>query len=321
MAKIDELRFAVRVSQMYYEQGIRQPEIAKRMGLSQATVSRLLAQARDAGIIRISVSVPPGIYSELEEELIQHYGLRDAIVVDTIEEDDEPLVRRDIGNAAAYYLESSVKPNEIIGIASWSSALLALVDSMRPVQNKTGIRVVQLMGGMGNRSAEVHANRLTSQLADLLKGTATFLPAPGIVGSEAARKLFCEDVYVRETLQLFDKIDTALVGIGTLEPSRLLAESGNIFSMEEMKILRKNGAVGDILLHFFNAEGQPVDTPLDNRVITMGLDKLRKARRSIGVAGGKRKYASILGALRGRWINTLITDQYTASRLVKEPKP
>jgi DNA-binding transcriptional regulator LsrR (DeoR family) len=318
MAKIDELRFAVRVAQMYYDQGIRQPDIAKQMGLSQASVSRLLTQAKDEGIVRISVSVPQGIYSELEEQLIHHYGLRDAIVVDTEEEDDEPLVRRDIGAAAAYYLESAVKPNELIGIASWSSALLSLVDSMRPIQKKMGIRVVQLMGGIGNRSAEVHANRLTSQLADLLKGSATFLPAPGIVGSEAARKVICDDVYVRETMQLFDKIDTALVGIGALEPSKLLAESGNIFSAMELMTLRQNGAVGDILLHFFDANGQLVDAPLDNRVITMGLDQLRKVRRSIGVAGGKRKYAGILGALKGKWINTLITDQFTASKLVNE---
>src|SRR3990172_5683505 len=208
MARIDELRFTVRFAQMYYEQGIRQPDIAKQLGFSQATVSRLLTQAKEEGIVRISVAVPHGIYTELEELLIQHYGLHDAIVVDTIQEDDERRIQRDIGTAAAYYLESAVKSNEIIGIASWSSVLLALVDALRPLQNKTSIRVIQIMGGIGNPSAEVHANRLTSQMADLLKGTAVFLPAPGIVGSEAARKVICDDVYVRETMQFFDNIDT-----------------------------------------------------------------------------------------------------------------
>lgn len=318
MARIDELRFTVRVAQMYYEQGIRQPDIAKQLGFSQATVSRLLTQAKGEGIVRISVAVPHGIYTELEELLIQRYGLHDAIVVDTIQDDDERRIQRDIGTAAAYYLESAVKSNEVIGIASWSSVLLALVDALRPLQNKTSIRVIQIMGGIGNPSAEVHANRLTSQMADLLKGTAVFLPAPGIVGSEAARKVICDDVYVRETMQLFDKIDTALVGIGGMEPSKLIAESGNIFSYDELKMLTQNGAVGDILLHFYDSKGKRVVTPLDNRVVTMGLEQLRKVRRSIGVAGGKRKYEGILGALNGEWINTLITDQFTANRLVNE---
>ena len=318
MAKMDEMRFAVRIAQMYYEQGIREPEIARQTGLSQASISRLLTKAKKEGIVRILVTVPQGIYSDLEKQLIKQYGLFDAIVVDTLQEDDEPYIKKDISAAAAYYLETVVKPNEIIGIATWSSTLLGLINSMRPLHKPMNIRLVQLMGGIGNRSAEIHANRLTNQVADFLKGTAAYLPSPGIVGSEASRKVICEDVYVKETMQLFDKIDTAIVGIGALEPSTLLAESGNILSIEELNALRQSGAVGEILLHFYNANGQLIETPLDNRVITMGLCQLQKVKRSIAVAGGKRKYAAILGALRGRWINVLITDHYTASKLVKE---
>ena len=319
MARIEDLRFVVRVARMYYEQGVRQPEIAKKLGFSQATVSRLLSQAKDEGIVRISVAIPHGVNSELEEQLIQHYELSDAIVVDTIQADDERLVNKDLGVAASYYLESSVKPNEIIGIASWSSTLLALVDSMHPLQKKTNIKVVQLMGGVGNPSAEVHANRLTSQLADLLKGSSVFLPAPGIVGSEAARKVLYDDFYVQQTLQLFDQIDTALVGIGVVKPSKLLADSGNVFSMTELEMLRKKGAVGNLLLRHIDCDGQIVVTELDKRVIAMRLEQLRKVRRSIGIAGGTRKYDGILATLKGKWVNMLITDQITANRLVNEP--
>jgi DNA-binding transcriptional regulator LsrR (DeoR family) len=319
MSRIDELRFVVRVAHMYYEKGLNQPEIARQLGFSQATVSRLLAQAKTEGIIRISIAMPQGVYSLLEEELVQKYRLCDAIVVDTIREDDERLVNKDIGLAAAYYLESAVKPNEMIGIASWSSTLLALVDSMHPLQKKMGIQVVQLMGGVGNPSAEVHANRLTSQLADLLKGTSVYLPAPGIVGSEAAQKVLCNDSYVQQTLKLFDHIDTALVGIGVVEPSKLLADSGNVFSREELDMLKKKGAVGNIMLRHIDCDGQIVDTSLDKRVIAMSLEQLRNVKRSIGVAGGKRKYQGILAALKGRWVNMLITDQFTANRLLNEP--
>jgi DNA-binding transcriptional regulator LsrR (DeoR family) len=119
-------------------------------------------------------------------------------------------------------------------------------------------------------------------------------------------------------IALFDQVTTALVGIGAIEPSKLLAASGNIFGAQELELLRSKGAVGDVLLRFFDLAGKPVVTPLNDRVVSMQLDQLGRVDRSIGVAGGARKYAAILGALRGGWINVLITDQFTARRLVAE---
>ena len=119
-------------------------------------------------------------------------------------------------------------------------------------------------------------------------------------------------------MTLFDQVSLALVGIGAVEPSELLAESGNIFSDEELDILRNEGAVGDILLHFFDENGEPVDTSLNNRVVSMSLPQLQKVDSAVGVAGGRRKQEAILGALRGRLINILITDCYTANRLIEK---
>jgi DNA-binding transcriptional regulator LsrR (DeoR family) len=241
--------------------------------------------------------------------------LRDAIVVDC-DSENERINQRDVGAAAAYYVETTIKPNEVIGISSWSSNLLALVDSMHQVPRKPGVQVVQILGGVGNPGAEVHAARLTSRLAGLVNGQATFLPAPGIVGSQASLGVLLADPYVQEAMALFDHVSLALVGIGAVEPSDLLAESGNIFSKAELDILRSAGAVGDILLHFFDEKGEPVDTSLNNRVVSMSLSQLQKADRSVGVAGGRRKFRAILGALRGDLINVLITDCFTASRLM-----
>ncbi len=315
MARIDELRLMTRVARMYYERDMRQSDIAKQLGLSQATISRLLNRSREEGITRISVNVPQGVHSRLEEELVAAYDLRDAIVVDC-DSENERINQRDVGAAAAYYVESTIKPNEVVGISSWSSNLLALVDSMHQVPRKPGVQVVQILGGVGNPGAEVHAARLTSRLAGLVNGQATFLPAPGIVGSQASLDVLLADPYVQEAMTLFNHVSLALVGIGAVEPSELLAESGNIFSRAELDILRNAGAVGDILLHFFDDKGEPVDTSLNNRVVAMSLSQLQKADRSIGVAGGRRKFRAILGALRGGLINVLITDCFTASRLM-----
>jgi DNA-binding transcriptional regulator LsrR (DeoR family) len=153
-------------------------------------------------------------------------------------------------------------------------------------------------------------------MADLINGEVVLLPAPGIVGSSAAQQAFMEDKYVQQAIGLFDKVTMALVGIGALEPSTLLAESGNIFSADELESLAGKGAVGDILLRFFNEDGRPVDSFLNDRVMSMSLEQLKQVDKVIGVAGGMRKYKAIRGALIGKWINILITDQITAECLV-----
>jgi DNA-binding transcriptional regulator LsrR (DeoR family) len=115
-----------------------------------------------------------------------------------------------------------------------------------------------------------------------------------------------------------DRVTVALVGIGALEPSRLLASSGNVFAPRELDKLRRKGAVGDVCLRFFDAGGAPIRSEMDERVIGMTLEQLRAVKRTIGIAGARRKYDAILGALRGRWVNVLITDRVTAEKLVAE---
>jgi DNA-binding transcriptional regulator LsrR (DeoR family) len=122
---------------------------------------------------------------------------------------------------------------------------------------------------------------------------------------------------VSETVALFDKVTLALVGVGALEPSALVASSGNTFSQGDLEALQQAGAVGDLCCRFYDAHGREVRGAFKDRVIGIGLDALRRVPRSVALGGGKRKFAAILGALRGKWVNTLITDQYTAQRLVK----
>lgn len=314
MATLDELRLMTKVARLYHEANLNQVQIAERLGLSQSSVSRLLKRARDEGLVHTIVTVPGGVNSALEEELVRRFGLKDALVVDCLGE-DEGQVMRDLGAAAAYYVENTLKDREVVGISSWSSTLLALLDAMHLLPNKSGVQVVQILGGVGNPSAEAHATRLTGRFAGLVNGTAVFLPAPGIVGSEAALRVLLEDPYVKEAMDLFAQVTLALVGIGSVEPSKLLNLSGNVFSHAEQEYLRSRGAVGDILLRFFDIEGRPVESAFNQRVISMRLEQLRGVERSIAVAGGARKRQAVLGALRGRWMNILITDKQTAEWL------
>lgn len=315
MARIDELRLIAKVARMYYGQGLRQTEIMERLNVSQSTISRLLKKAEAEGIVRITVAVPSGTHPELEEGLQSQYALKEVIVVDCI--DDEAQIARDLGAAAAFYMETTLRPGDVIGISSWSAALLAMVDAMHPSQRCAGARVVQILGGIGNPAAEVHATHVTRRLANLIGGSATLLPAPGVLGTVEAKQVMQEDQYVRQACELFGQVSVALVGIGAIEPSHLLTLSGNVFSGAELKELGERGAVGDICLRFFDGAGVPVVSPLNERVIGMSLEELRKVSRVIGVAGGRRKLAAIRGALAGKWINVLITDRLTASQLLE----
>jgi DNA-binding transcriptional regulator LsrR (DeoR family) len=324
MAGTSELRLVAKVARLYYERGLKQSEIARMLEISQPTCSRLLKRAQAERIVRIIVTPPAGACLELEEALQSAYRLKDAIVVDVVEDEEQML--RGLGSAAACYLEATLKPEDVVGISSWSATLLATVDAMGPPASHAGrAHVVQILGGVGSPGAEVHATHLTQRLARLVGAEAIFLPAPGVVGSPKARAVLTKDPFVEKAVAQFGRVTLALVGIGAVKPSRLLASSGNAFEPAELAALRRHGAVGDVCLRFFDAFGKPVATELDGRVIGMELRQLRAVSRSVGVAGGFRKFAAILGALRGRWINVLITDRRTAERLLKrhaeEPAP
>src|SRR4051812_31460646 len=157
----------VKVARLYHEHGIRQPEIARRLHVSQARVSRLLKQAELDGIVRTTVVVPAGVQTTLEEGLEERYGLREAVVVELLD-GSEAGITPDLGNAPARPLEASLTGGDVVGIWGWSPPLLAAVAAMRPPPPRAGAeRAVQLFGGVGTPSAEAPAARLTQRFADL----------------------------------------------------------------------------------------------------------------------------------------------------------
>ena len=299
---------------MYHLEEMKQSDIAERLMISQATISRLLRRAREEDVVRVSVHTPNGTFPELEESLCRKFGMTEVIVAECAEERESQILRR-MGEAAAVYLESTLQPGEIVGISSWSESLLHTVENIHP-QKKTGAgRVVQILGGMGDPSVQKHATNLTRRLAQLIGAQPQPLPTQGITHSKAAQEALTSDSFVRETMAYFPQITLALVGIGAVEPSKLLADSGNVFTPAELSELAGLGAVGDICLNFFDRNGLPVPSGFQERVIGIGLEELRRARRVVAVAGGERKVAALLGAMRGKLIDVLVTDQYTAARL------
>lgn len=310
----EQVRLMAKVARMYHERGMRQAEIAAELHVSQPRVSRLLKRAVETGVVRTTVSLPPGVHTDLEDELEALYGISEAVVVDAA--DDQDLLRS-LGAATAVYLETTLTGGDDVGISSWSSSLIAAVDALRPSTTPVVSDVVQLVGGVGEPRVQLDATRLLTSFARATGAAPIFLPAPGLLGSAAARESLMADPAVMQVTSRWPNLTVALVGIGALEPSPLLRQSGNSIAEADQEQLRAAGAVGDVCLRFFDEEGEPVATDLDERVIGITPDMLRTIPRRIAVAGGVRKVSAIRGAMRGRWINVLITDIQTAHALVE----
>jgi DNA-binding transcriptional regulator LsrR (DeoR family) len=181
--------------------------------------------------------------------------------------------------------------------------------------------VVQVVGGVGDPQVQVLANRLIAGFARATGAEPAFLPAPGVLGTAAARRSLTGDPAVSTVMDVWKRLTMVLVGIGSLEPSPLLQQSGNAVSPEDLRLLRTAGAVGDICLRFFDDRGEPVLTSFDDRVVGISVEQLLTVPRRVAVAGGQRKAAAIRGALRGGWINVLVTDVATARRLIEDERP
>ena len=300
----DLLRLTTRVASLYHERGFGQVRIAEQLG-----------------IVRITVHVPEGVHAELEQQLEERYDLDEVILVevdDAALRDDEAMSRA-LASTVAAYLELMVPSFESIGVSSWSSTLLAAVNAMRPMGPGATKSVVQVLGGVGVPGAQRFATRLTERLAQLAKAEPVFMLAPGVVASPAAKKVLLADPSCREAVERCGELSAVLMGIGAIPPSRMLRESGNVFSDQDLADLKRAGAVGDVCMRFYDPQGRPVETDFDKRVIGISTDQIRRARRRIGVAGGRRKFEAIRGALRGGWLSTLITDLATGKRMLAEP--
>ena len=305
----------VKVARMYHEQGLRQPEIAERLHVSQSRVSRLLKEAVSRGIVRTVVVAPPGSFADLEEEVRGALGLTD-VVVAGVSATDESSSLSAIGAAGAAYLQSTLMPTERVGLSSWSASLLAVVEAMAPRPSRGAEKVVQILGGVGAASVQVQATRLADRLAQVTGGEAMYFPAPGVVATKQVRDALLADPYVSDVVAAWSDLSVVLVGIGSVQPSPLLVSSGNALPQGDLDALAALGAVGDVCLNFFDAAGQLVDSDLHKRVLGIDATTLRAVPRKIGVAGGERKVEAIRAAALGGWIDVLVTDSSTARSLL-----
>lgn len=316
---MDHKRLLVRVSRLYYEQEQTQSQISERLQLSRQKVQRLLQEARQEGVVQINIRPITGTYSDLEEALEQKFGLREAVIAETTAFENPVIVEREVGSAAAEYLLRVVGPDDVIAI-SWGGTLLGMVNALSASPNRISdsrIKVVQGLGGLGDPIKEVHASDLTRRLARLLGSEAVLLPAPGVAGTCEAAQAYYADPFIQGVLDQARAASLAVMGIGAPRGDSILIREGKIVSLPELEALRRKGAVGDINLRYFDPYGEPVPSSLDERVIGLSIDEIRKIRQVVGIAGGAAKVEAIRGALVGKLIDILVTDHITAQRILE----
>lgn len=311
-----ENRLLSKVSSMYYDQSLNQQEIADRLHLSRPKVSRLLKRAREKGIVRISVISPSDTFVELEKALEEKYGLREALIIDVDQQTSDQRLKREIGTAAANYLLRTITEGDVIGV-SWGTTLQAMVDVMPGRQTKN-LHVVQSLGGVGPPEAKAHATDISRRLSQLLNSRLTLLPAPGIVGSIEAKEVLLSDRQVKGALDMFSKINILCVGLGALKTNPVLDRNSNELPAHLYDEMTNSNAVGDIALRFFDRQGNEVESSLKDLVIGISIEELKKVDTVVGIAGGPQKTDVIKGALNGKLIDVLITDNKTVESLLAD---
>lgn len=310
----ERLAYLAQVATMYYEEQKTQQEIAKSFGISRSGVSRLISEARARGVVEIIVHHPLKTNKSLEERLIRTFGIKDARVLRGRYESYQEVLAW-VGKLAARYFEERLRDGMTIGI-SWGGALYEMIRAIRPREFRN-VEVVQLIGATGAEATPTSGPILAQLLAERLHCRSYQLHAPLIVKEERARAALMQERHIKETLERARRADIAIVGIGTTNPGYYSLVRAGYLSEEEAQEVRASGAVGDVCAQHYDLQGRWLDFPLNRCVIGINHEDLRRIDNVIGVVGGEVKAAAIHGALRGNYVNALITDEAAARRVLQ----
>lgn len=291
----------VRVSRLYYELGETQEAIAALIGVTRPQVSRLLKEARAEGVVEIRVVDRSQVRSPAGDALRDRFGLRAVHLAPTLDGPPE-LTRRRVGRLAGEVLRNVLRDGMVVGIGD-GAAVSAVADELEPGGSAIDATIVPLCGGFWRAGAGIEPFR---RISAAFGAGAQALHAPGLLDDPIVRDALRAHAGVRTVIELWDRLDVALFGIGG--PNWSEAAVGR----EALDEILDGGAVGEVLIAPFAINGRPVCQALKARTIAFDALALSGVAHAIGVADGPGKVGPILGALRGRFCNTLVTDVRTA---------
>lgn len=308
----EKLTKIIEVARLYYQLDYSQQEIAKKLDVSRPTVSRLLKQAKDTGIVEVKIHNPVEAGEVLTERLKEKFGLNEVIIA-SVSEYDHTLIKRHLGEVAASYLNKVVKDDDLIA-TSWGTTVYELATKLKPKPVKN-TKVVQLNGGVSHSETKTYASEIIHLFGEAFNTQTFLLPLPAIVDHIVVKQAIEADRHIHKILELGKQANIAVFSVGTPVVDSVLLQA-EYFSKEEQHLIQSK-AVGEICSRFFDKNGEICVENLNNRTIGIELDELSKKEKSILVAGGSKKVKAIYGALKGKYANVLITDEQTASLLIE----
>ena len=301
----------VRISQMYYEQNLNQGEIAKILHTSRPTVSRLLEEAKQTGVVEIVVHDPIKKNAALSRKVRERFNLRDAIIIKGNYDYHSSLQR--CCEATVQLFGTIVDNNCTIGIA-WG-AVPELLSNMLENEKYYNIHVVQMVGCLGTGNPTIDGLELAISIARKLNGTYSLVYSPVFVRSKEVAEYMLEEPQNKATLKRSLSTDIFITGIGSLDANTTLQVAG-FWNDEDREQFMSDGAVGHLLARPYDINGKPVGI---KRWYTVGaeLPVLNNIDWSIGVTASAGKALATLGAINGKYINTLIADEALALELLR----
>jgi len=301
------------VCEMYYLEKKSQAEIGRIIGLTSSMVSRLITEAHEHNMVEIRIQRPLQSNFELESALVERFNLQNARVV-SIRGYEFSLLKY-LGAAGAQILKQYIESESVIGIA-WGTTLSNVVD-MFEIEGPIPTKLVELTGAMGSRSNEYEGHGIITRLANKLGAEFHYLNAPFLCASSETAQALLTDQIISQPLKLAENANLSLMGVGSLDSKLATIVRFGYLSEEVVDKLRRNGAIGNVCGIYFDKDGNTVCKEFCERIISISKESLLSIPDRIGVAGGPDKVKPILGALRGRYINILVTDNITAMALLE----
>ena len=310
--KIDKLDYEhilmVKAVWYYYIESYTQQNISKLLGVSRSKVISLLERARQTGVIQFNVRQESSRRMQVEQDMIARFGLSDAFIVPGASTLTSP--NESIAQAAAMYILRRAEDNAFInmGYGDTTSRILNHLATAA----ESPLNVVSLTGGVNYYLPNTRSNVFNARLY--------LIPSPLLLSSGELRQSLRQEPDVEEIFRMIPLSSMSVVGIGSMNDQATIMKNG-ILNQNDFTFLKMQGAVGDVLSHFFDKNGDPISISLEDRLMSTPLEELRKLDNVIGVAGGVRKAEAILAALRGGYLDVLITDEDTAKLLLETPEP